>query len=171
MQTNPFFNGTPHRDIGSTVPSIPHVILCMNPAVTGLAYHAFVHERVLPDRVDSSSILSLMRLAGQSMMHLILALHWITTAPIPWGKVISGSVPLPGLWFLYNVFGWMNVDNIVFAVINGNLFRIARKQRKNQGYDREKGRDDHCLAQCDGKPKWLECHPRPEQLIYRKFIV
>ncbi|OKP09679.1 hypothetical protein PENSUB_4950 [Penicillium subrubescens] len=128
MHTNPFFGGLPHRDIGSIVPSISHVLLFLNPAVTGLAYHAFIYERVLPDSVDSSSIFSLVGLAGQYMMYLILALKWITTAPIPWEKAISGSVPLPGLWFFYNLFGWIIVENTVFAGINGNLFRVARNK-------------------------------------------
>lgn len=103
---------------------------------------------MLPDSVDSSAILSLVGLAGQSMMHLILALQWITTAPIPWERVISGSVPLPGLWYFYDVYGWMIVENIIFAGINGNLFRIARKQSKNKAVcdDREKGRDEPLLG-------------------------
>jgi hypothetical protein len=134
--------------MGDVLSSIPHVVLFLNPAITGLAYHAFIHDRALPENPDSSSTLSLVGLAGQSLMHLILAVKWITVVPIPWENVMSGSVPLPGLWFFYNFFGWGIVENIVFAVINGCLFRIARKQRKNRVVcdDREKGRDEPLLG-------------------------
>lgn len=152
IQANPFSDTPPHRGTNEILTSLPHILLFLNPAITGLAYHALIHDRVLPTNADTSSVLCIVRLAGQSVMHLVLALKWITEAPIPWAKVMSGSVPLPGLWFFYNFFGWSFVDNIVFAMIYANLFRIARKERKKKTFfdDQEKGRRELCLAQCDG---------------------
>ena len=148
VQGNPLLDALPHRGTGDILTSLPHIVLFLNPAITGLAYHAFLHERILPANADSSSILSLVGLAGQSVMHLILALKWITEAPIPWARVLSGSVPLPGLWFFYNFFGWGFVDNLMLALITANLFRIARKERNNTPTidDREKGRGEPLLG-------------------------
>ncbi|OOQ85686.1 hypothetical protein PEBR_25752 [Penicillium brasilianum] len=148
VQGTPFLNALPHRGTGEILTSIPHIVLFLNPAITGLAYHAFIHERILPTTQYSSSILSLVGLAGQSVIHLILALKWITEAPIPWARVMSGSVPLPSLWFFYNFFGWGFVENLVLALIHGTLFRMARKERNESPTinDQEKGGGEPLLG-------------------------
>lgn len=148
IQGSPFLRSSPNRSGGEDVSSFPHLLLFLNPAITGLAYCAFRQGRVLPVNPDSSSSLSLAGLAGQSMMHFILAFKWITEATIPWENVFSGSLPLPGMWFFYNFFVWGFVDNMVLAVVNWRLYRTAQKERKMNAIcdDREKGRDEPLLG-------------------------
>jgi hypothetical protein len=75
---------------------------------------------------ERKSLLGILGLASQALMHVILAVSWLRLVRIP----SDGSRGWKFLFNWYNLFGWAPVDNVVFAIVQGRLFWSALQERK-----------------------------------------
>jgi hypothetical protein len=95
--------------------------MLINPIVTALAIAAyFPQARELQSREDVGAC-SVLGLAVQAGVFLVVAMFWPLRIPLPWGM---GFIP----W--YQLAGWATLDNLVFALVQAVLWCIARRSNR-----------------------------------------
>jgi hypothetical protein len=123
----PLASGSDGRSVERSLFGFFNFLMHVNPAVICVTAYVF-SDLVYESRPDSTSLLSIVGLASQILIHIILPISWLGLLRIPYKTFLSFS--LMGLVACYQLFIWALVDNAIFAVLQGWLLRMALKERK-----------------------------------------
>lgn len=123
----PLASGSDGRSVEISLFGFFNLLTRLNPAVICVTTYVF-SDSVNRSRPDSTSLLSVVGIASQISIHILLPISWLWLIRIPYKMFLS--FPLMGLVASYQLFGWALVDNALFAALQGWLLWMALKERK-----------------------------------------
>jgi len=99
----------------------------IDPAVICVMTYVCIHS-VNKTRPDSTSLLSIIGIISQILIHTILPIFWLGLIRVPFWVFLFP--PWNGFAVFYELYGWVLLDNAFFAVLQGRLLWMALRQRK-----------------------------------------
>lgn len=128
-------SGRYNRPMQVDIWSLLDLLIHTNPAVICVTTYVFIHS-VKESRPGSTSLLSVVGIFSQILIHIILPISWARLVRAPLKLFVSASWKgfASASWkdfaVLYQVYGWVLVENAAFAGLQGWFLWMALKQRK-----------------------------------------